>query len=285
MALRKKRSTVSRAWCVIALSLYLVAPTMLHADRNSPPKLDVLMRSWADDTYIRKPDAAGIPAIENYVFMKGQYYPGFHDSPQNEIRFEKVAEILRNQLVEQNYQMTPAKEAELLLVINWGMTEEPEEEDFEFETDEDGNQTFTYNGTDVSGLTRSLNSILIGAGGKDHLSRISLKKQLMEEAIDQERYFINVVAFSMNELSARKKDAPTPKPKWFMILSVPLRNTTTEYAFGTMIETASDHFGKHLEHANFVRQDAKQATVTIGPIEFIGFEENDSEDKSTEQNN
>jgi hypothetical protein len=246
-------------------------------------KLNVLMRAWADDSYIRETDAEGNPAEETCAFMKGQYHAGFYDDPASEIQFEKVAEILRDQLKARNYVMAAdAAAADLLLVINWGMTEEPEEDDFEDEYDEDGNQTFGFDPNPLAESSRRLNSQLIGASNIGSLSPIHLKRQMMNEAINQERYFVNVLAFSMNELRLRQKDEPMPKPEWITVLSVPLQGTEPDLAFATMADTASVYFGRDLKNPDFIRQGAKRGTVSLGELEFIDYVEGDESTESSQ---
>ncbi|MGJ8639728.1 MAG: hypothetical protein ACSHYA_10070 [Opitutaceae bacterium] len=262
----------------LRFALFFVFTSLALQAVEGPRKLNVLMRAWADDSYIRKTDSEGIPAIETCTYMKGQYYPGFHDEPENAIQFENVAEILRDQLVTQNYVMaTDSRAADLLLVINWGMTEEPDVDETVLFEDDEGNEILDFDLSGVGESTRRLNSLLIGAGGMEDLSRIHIKRRMLEEAIKQERYFINVIAYDMSELRDREKGTPIPKPQWMMLLSVPLQGVDADYAFGTMAETASVYFGKDLKNADFIRQDAKRAVVTIGEIEFLDDDEDGDE--------
>ena len=91
----------------------------------------------------------------------------------------------------------------------------------------------------------------------------------MEEASRYDRYFVNVVAISINEIRKRQEGAKMPIPLWTLQLSHPTGRAEPEEAFGTLAKTAGPYAGENLENADFIREKEKKGIVRIGKLEFI----------------
>jgi hypothetical protein len=232
---------------------------------------DVLVRAWADDDYIRPRFPDGQLISESCAFVKGKYHPGeFESTEEPAIPFEEVAIALRDQLAKRSYLMAENPvDAEFLLVVHWGQTtvETEEVDDFSFD-DED---SFESNFDSVPESVKQRNAEIIGATKMNDMHIYSMQRQRLEEAANQERYFINVIALSMADLKQRIKGEPVPKPKWITQLSLPLGRSEYADAIASMSETASAYFGENVKNLEFIREGTKRGTVSIGELEFLEY--------------
>jgi hypothetical protein len=254
------------------LSLALLSiPLCLSAEEQ---ELEVLIRAWADPSYIRQVDATGQTQVESCTFYPGNYHPGAYETTPTP--FEEVATILRKHLESQNYTMAPEPAAaDLLLVVNWGQTG-AEEDEAAIEIDGD-------DGTLSSGLghlddhSERAKARLIGANKLFDMHPGLLKRRMLEEAVRQERYFINIIAYSLDEIRLRPDKDRLPEAKWITVMSVPSKHIDPERGFTALSETASNYFGRNLADLTFFREGDKQGIVTIGEIRFLDFKEPEPE--------
>lgn len=257
------------------VTLVAVALLALPAGLSAQEKeLEVLIRAWADPGYIREVDATGQAKVESCTFYPGSYHPGAYE--ESAIPFEEVATILRDHLESQNYTMAedPAA-ADLLLVVNWGQTA-PDEDDEDFTVDsEDG--TFDGGMGHMDPNSEREKAKLIGANKLFDMHPGLLKRRMLEEAVHQERYFINIIAYSLNDIRLRPQKDKRPEAKWITVMSVPSKHVEPERGFTVMSETASTYFGRNLADLTFFREGEKQGIVTIGEIRFLDDEEDGNE--------
>ena len=237
-------------------------------------ELEVLIRAWADPGYIREVDATGTASAESCTFYRGTYYA----SPYEEIAipFEQVATILREHLEGQNYTMAaePAT-ADLLLVVNWGQTapEDPEVDSGFGSDDETTGGGLSHMETN----SEREKAELIGANQLFKMHPGLLKRRMLEEAVRQERYFINVVAYSLSEIRSRPEKERLPDAKWITVMSVPSKRVDPEHGFAVMSKTAAAYFGRNLADLTFFREGEKQGIVTIGETRFLEFIDDEGE--------
>lgn len=242
---------------------------------------DVLMRFWAQDGYVRPVGIDGKPLLETYGFYIGEYYPGAFESEEKAIPFDTVARILVKELESQNYLISadPA-EADYILVVTWGQTNpesETEELDFSFGDDENDLTLDT-----VPENVRRQNAQLLGATKEyNRWGPISLKQQLLEEALIQDRYFINLFAVSMDHLRSRKDSGEKIRTTWECQLSVPVGDREGTAAMRTMAVAGRSYFGKNVPNLTFVDEDLQEGVVTIGEVRFLDFEWETDEAKET----
>ncbi|CAI8323942.1 MAG: Uncharacterised protein [Opitutia bacterium UBA7350] len=237
---------------------------------------EILVRSWAQDNYERSKSEDGTPLKESYIFFKGQHHPGSHlNDPEEGISFKEVTTILNQHLATRNYSLTSSPAvADLILVVHWGELT-PEGDDFEdgIEASMDDGMSDDPNAFNMSGVSEAKqrsNAQIIGTTRMYEMHKYSLTRQLLEQAVKEDRYFINVIAFDRLELTQRKKNAPLPEPKWTTQLSVPSsRKLMDRDAFGILAKAGSSYFGENVKDLNFMRQDEKRGVVKVGELEFI----------------
>lgn len=268
----------------LKLKLFLTALILIAVSSTSAK--DVLMRFWAQDDYVRPIGADGKPSLETYTYFIGDYYPGAFEEEEDAIKFDTVARILAKELAPQNYLMvTNPKEADYILMVNWGQTTpESETEEVTYQAFDEEGEDYDIVLDEVSEANKRKNAHLLGAKKMYDMSRISLKKRLLEEAIVQDRYFINIFAVSINDIRNRDKKKPKVKATWECQLSVPVNNDrSTEDAFRAMAKSGSSYFGKNVRDLTFMKEGIKQGVVTIGEIRFLGDEETQSKSSEADQ--
>ena len=237
---------------------------------------EILVRSWAQDSYERRKNEDGTPSQQSYVFFKGQYHPGSYlDDPEAGTSFQEVTTVLEAQLAKRNYKLTSSPAvADLILVVHWGeLTPQGEsyEDGIDASMDEEmGDDPNAFNMSGVSEAKQRSNAQIIGTTRMYEMHKYSLTRQLLEQAVKEDRYFINVIAFDRVEVTQRLEDTPLPEPKWTTQLSVPSsRKLFDTAAFGILAKTGGSYFGENIEDLNFMRQGEKRGVVKVGELEFI----------------
>ena len=235
--------------------------------------VDILVKATARDNYIRSITSDGEFAEESYTFCKGKYYPYEYEKPEDIIRFEEVAFALKEELTKKNYvNADDPMEADCILVVHWGQTNSGPGDDYFTEFSDDSDDPFdalsVLDEYEAENKAKE-NAKIIGATGLYGMHVYSLKRQQLEEASRYDRYFVNVVAISINEIRKRPKGAKMPIPLWTLQLSLPTGRAEPEEAFGTLAKTAGRYSGEHIANADFIREKEKRGIVRIGKLEFI----------------
>jgi hypothetical protein len=234
------------------------------------------MRFWANDSYVRPLGLDGRPSTETYIFYMGKYHPGAFETEGQAIDFDTVARILVEQLATQNYIMSADPlTADYILMINWGQTT-PETDTEEVSYDGFGDDMDSVTFDEVPEHKKRENAKLIGASKLYDMSSYSLKKRLLEEAVVQDRYFINIFAVAIEDIRLRTKEKPQVKATWECQLSVPNAGMSEVEAFKAMAETGSSYFGKNVKDITFMKEGLKQGVVTIGEIRFLDYGDDDA---------
>ena len=235
--------------------------------------VDILVKATTRDNYIRPIKSDGEFAEESYTFCKGKYYPYEYEKPEDIIRFEEVAFALKEELTKKNYvNADDPMEADCILVVHWGQTNSGPEDDYFAEFSDDSDDPFdalsVLDEYEAENKAKE-NAKIIGATGLYGMHVYSLKRQQLEEASRYDRYFVNVVAISINEIRKRPKGAKMPIPLWTLQLSLPTGRAEPEEAFGTLAKTAGLYSGENLANADFIREKEKRGIVRIGKLEII----------------
>lgn len=251
---------------------------------------EILMRFWAQDEYARPIGLDGRPTAETYTFYIGEYYPGANETEEEVIPFDTVARILVEELKKQNYLMSDDPQAaDYILMINWGQTnpESEVEEVTSYIFDEEDVDEFTIE--QVPEHVKRKNAALLGASNLyNSMSRISLKKELVEEAVVQDRYFINIFAVSIQNLMKRQSSDEKIQATWESQLSVPANKRDGIDAMKSMASTGSGYFGQNIDDLAVIKEGLKLGVVKIGEINFLEETEGpetetpDSEDSEIE---
>ena len=235
--------------------------------------VDILVKATTRDNYIRPIKSDGEFAEESYTFCKGKYYPYEYEKPEDIIRFEEVAFALKEELTKKNYvNADDPMEADCILVVHWGQTNSGPEDDYFAEFSDDSDDPFDslsiLDEYEAANKAKE-NAKIIGATGLYGMHVYSLKRQQLEEASRYDRYFVNVVAISINEIRKRPEGAKMPIPLWTLQLSLPTGRAEPEEAFGTLAKTAGLYSGENLANADFIREKEKRGIVRIGKLEII----------------
>ena len=235
--------------------------------------VDILVKATTRDNYIRPIKSDGEFAEESYTFCKGKYYPYEYEKPEDIIRFEEVAFALKEELTKKNYvNADDPMEADCILVVHWGQTNSGPEDDYFAEFSDDSDDPFdalsVLDEYEAENKAKE-NAKIIGATGLYGMHVYSLKRQQLEEASRYDRYFVNVVAISINEIRKRPEGAKMPIPLWTLQLSLPTGRAEPEEAFGTLAKTAGLYSGEYLANADFIRENEKRGIVRIGKLEII----------------
>ena len=161
-------------------------------------------------------------------------------------------------------------DAQFILITHWGQTNSaPDEQTFDFIDDSDPDSPFEYSSSMESEIRKRENAKIIGATSLYDMHVYSLKRQQLEEAAIDDRYFVNVVALSVDELRERPEQEVMPKPIWTLQLSLPAGRFGPEEAFATLAQTAGRFSGENIGHIDFIREKEKTGMVRIGELEFI----------------
>ena len=240
--------------------------------------VEILVKATTRDNYIRPIKSDGEFAEESYTFCKGKYYPYEYEKPEDIILFEEVAFALKEELTKKNYvNADDPMEADYILVVHWGQTNSGPEDDYFTEFSDDFDDTFdalsVLDEYEAENKAKE-NAKIIGATGLYGMHLYSLKRQQLEEASRYDRYFVNVVAISIDEIRKRPERGKMPIPLWTLQLSLPTGRAEPEEAFGTLAKTAGLYSGENLVNANFIQEKEKRGIVRIGKIEFIETIEN-----------
>lgn len=243
--------------------------------------VDVLVRAKARADYVRPTDAEGRPIAEQYIFHEGKYYAAEYEADEEAIRFKEVAFALKKELRKRRYIMAEENsQAEIILIVHWGQTNPASDEDdpslsieyssFDSETGEvDSDMLMDFGSSLETDRLLRTNAEIIGAMDLYDMHVYSMRRRQLEEASLLDRYFVNLVALSIEEIRNRPESKVMPEPIWTMQLSLPAGRTRPELAFASLAETAGRFSGEELRNAFFIRDDEQKAIVRIGELEFI----------------
>lgn len=252
--------------------LFLFNLILLFANFQSSA-VDILVNANARDNYFRPINSDGELVEESYTFYKGKYYPYEYEKPEDAIRFEEVAFALKKELTKKNYvNAEDPMSADCIFVVNWGQTNSRTEDDSYIEFSDDSDDSFDVLSVldEYEGKNKAKeNAKIIGANGLYEMHVYSLKRQQLEEASRHDRYFVHVVALSIDEIRKRPEGAKMPIPLWTLQLSLPAGRAKPEEAFGTLAKTAGLYSGENLANASFIREKEKRGIVRIGKLELI----------------
>ncbi len=194
----------------------------------------VTVNATAAPSYVRPKLASGAPKPETYVFYEGKFFSGAtRDPSMAHATFEEIIKNLAPGLAHQNYLPTKdVKNANLLIVVNWGMTTtEPgagksdTEKQFELQDLYDSVNNFNAGAGDVSDITANMmvartnqlssqaytgiNARLLGYEAtlkkEDKMSWVSLSGAGAEQEAHladllEERYFVILLAYDYQKL-------------------------------------------------------------------------------------
>jgi hypothetical protein len=274
------------------LSLGLWVPSLLTARTDR-----VVVSAAAADSYTREsPDGAG-PRPESYTFMEGRFFPGNTLSMSlTQTTFHTIARTLAEGLAKQRYLPAPDPlEADLLLMVHWGMTQVYEDPIDPIQATERLNAAFAdvraageANELPYLGeLNERLNEQALSEGQQLYSVRqnarllgynVDLDKEgrhpfgstselTMRSELSEERYFIIVMAYDYRAI--REK---TPKEVlWIARLSLPARGNNFAEALPALSRVGADYFGQRKTSLHRVRTEvgSGRAETVIGELQVV----------------
>ena len=261
------------------LSTLLLLLNPLIADSKSR----ILVRSWAADDFVREVDIKGKPLPQICAFLEGQYYPDILAPDEEALPFEKVIEILAKEMMRENFILNkPPEDAEFILLLNWGFTEElmPEDEfDIEYE------EVMVDGGSDGFGASEIVSSLsmnafsnvgvenaqLIGTTSLLEMYPYSLRRKKLLEASEEKRLFVNLTAFATKDLKGFKEHGEL-SPRWITFFSIPFYNIDTDAAIEAISQAASGLMGMDGDNPRFIDLNDTRYIVRPDALEFLGVE-------------
>ncbi|MDQ8197866.1 hypothetical protein QEH56_06895 [Pelagicoccus enzymogenes] len=220
---------------------------------------------------------------ESYHIMKGRFYGGIQkDGSLDETSFETLAEALKMELVKrQYYPAREFKQGDLLLVVHWGATEPPsdDEEDFGADDPEDtelaADDTFASeapletieNWNESTSLTqRPIDERILGFDKAADDNSLSLvEREMLLSQYYTERYFFIIMAY---DWQLKMKTGET-KLLWTTRFSLESTGTNFVDSFPALFRGASDYFGTDLEGMARSVTNFGEGEVSMGELEVL----------------
>jgi hypothetical protein len=266
----------------------------------------VTVNATAVSEYVRPVDARGKPRAESYVFTEGKFFSSpTVDTSVARIGFNDIIQVLAPALAKQNY--FPTKEvpaANLILMVHWGTTQVFEDPQKEFATDNMNAALNDYRtaaaansgDADPGALNAALaenrntrasaqgaiarNAALLGY--KATLQReqqkifVSPEEQTINEELNEERYFIIVMAYDYQLLLKERKS----KLLWITRLSIRSPGTNFEKAIPAIALAGAGVYGQHVDGLVRVKANGRIGRVDLGELKTVGPEAVSSDEKA-----
>ena len=276
MNLKKESFLIIAFYFLFCTTNFVIA----DSNENTRAKSRIIVKALAADDYVRKYDINGNPLPEICSFYEGTYYPEEFSLEEDSIQFETVLKFLASELMNKNYIVnSDPKECEYVILVNWGFTKEKTLEDVLREeivmgtyTDGDGEviEEIAIFESDIGANKSKENAKLIGAESLKSMYAYSLRKKLLEEASDEKRLFIQLLAFSREVLS---DDTKKPTPSWITILSIPYYDIKTEVALKSLSEVGGAYFGTDFDKPRFEDANKSEYIDTPDDIRYLGIDD------------
>lgn len=261
----------------------------------------VAINATAISDYVRPLDAQGKPRPESYVFTAGKFFGGrTADTSIGQLKFEEISKSLALPLAKQNY--FPTKEvrtANLLLMVHWGTTQIFEDPHRERSLERMNEALSEYrdvaaagdgNNADSGALNAAIgeqNNAAASAAGmiarnakllgyKATLEReqrklfASTEEQTMNAELNEERYFIIVMAYDYQLLLKEKKS----RLLWITRISVRSPGNNFAEAIPVLARAGSEVYGRHVDGLVRIQAGKGDGRVDLGELKTLGAVEN-----------
>ena len=262
---------------IVLLMLFFI---LFNYNSLADSKSRILVYSWASEDYERPFSKNGRPIPEICAFLEGSYYPDESEDQNNSISFQDLIEILAREMNKENFVLNqPPEIVDYILLVNWGFTEEVNEETIDyfdeeimfFESEDGSTEEITMYSTNQFTSIGKDNAKLIGAMKMSQLYPYSLKRKLLLEASEEKRLFVNISAFNKNYL-INKSESEALKADWITFLSIPFYNISSTEALESLAEIGSRHMGYDSDSPSFMDYNKNFSTDPL-ELEYIGVEE------------
>ena len=289
-----------------ALRLVLVLVTLLTASLLQAVQTEnIAVSSTAAPDYIRKKNAAGGMEPETYIFTQGHFLGGDTvDKGLSKTTFSDILKILVPNLAKQNYLPTAdVTGADLVIFVHWGLTQVYQDPEKAFANDELNNAVSEYNASigatgkaDSNNLNMALdrretteastmgaiarNAALLGyarsLGKERHNLMPTAAEQTMNEELNEERYFIILMAYD----NLFRKGLHKQRLLWVTRLSVRSPGNNFADSLPAMSKVGADLFGHQLDELVRVKTPIQRGSVKLGEMEILGTVQNPNPDKT-----
>jgi len=256
----------------------------------------VAINATAIPDYVRPVDAQGTPRGESYVFTEGRFFGGrTADSSLTWMKFDEVVKILAPTLARQNYFPTrEASSADLLLMVHWGTTD-IHEDPLEVRNAENLNAALNAyqsaaaedsGNADPGALNAAIgerkhastsaqgaiarNAALLGY--KPSLEREqrrlfpSAEEHTMNEELNEERYFVVVIAYDYQFLRNEKKS----RRLWATRISIRSLGNNFVESLPAIAEAGAAVYGRNVDHLVRVKARSRDGRVDLGDLKILG---------------
>lgn len=220
----------------------------------------VLVDSFAEENYLKSKETGEGLVPETYHLVRGKKIGGYiKDKSLNEVPFIEVAENLAEQLRSRDYYPAEAKEdGDLLIIVNWGVTQIQADFDELFPTDgeeevgEEGEESDSFldgapgSVLEEGGYTYSeqSNASLIGFDRALRRKDLGTQDQFeLQEMLQNERYFMILSAFDWQLL----RKTGEKKLLWTTRFSLDAVKQGFDEAHFALSRGAANYFGTNLD--------------------------------------
>jgi hypothetical protein len=312
---------------IVLLAAAALLPALLRADHEG----FVTVSASATKGYAQRKFVDGIPQRQSYVFYEGKFFGQTNDPSLQRVSFIDVARMLAPDLAKQSYFPTrDAKAADLLIVVNWGSTltdpsQDGADPERQFEFQEKMQSIRDYNTVFSSGsgnadpapitfqmmigrtdqfsaqVAASYNARLLGytttlnkeiARSWAYPDGLSAKAESYLADLNQERYFVVIVAYDYQELqrhhrgddmraamgtpqfavtsASRRDPGAPPTPLWTVRMNIRASGNNFTQALPAMSAVAAEYFGKQMDGLATSRASVgSTGHVEVGPTKVM----------------
>jgi hypothetical protein len=291
------KNAMSRSSATFAALLLCLAGLIASARAGSADPVAVSSTSTED--YARQKFGKGEPRPESYLFFQGKFFGGtVRDANLEHAQFLDIAKILAENLVRQKYYPTKdQKNADLLIVVHWGVTSIYENPNKQLDTERlynaqtaDAAAQEASPSLDHSALNLELaigdlergteeNSVAYNARLLGYRQQLANQTQVIDmnsgmtaeelslrEQLSEERYFVILMAYDYRTM---KKDQK-PKLLWSTRFSIRSPGRTFTKALPEMSKVASSYFGQALDGLKQEAPGAPTGKVELGIPRVVG---------------
>lgn len=272
--------------------LLLLCATFLHVSELSARKnARVITDAWASPEFVEKRMTENGPLPMTYHFIQGQFHSGnIKDKSLKNLSLQDIGETLAEEMEKQNF--FPASDlnsGDLMIAIHWGVTEVELDYDEMFPTSESDlpegengedtdsellDENAAFSTTVGRKSNKAKNATITGIRkGFNNLGNLPSDRLELEELLDEERYFIVLMAFDWHLLRTQKER----KLLWTTRFSLPSPGTNFMEAVPTLTRAAVPHIGTNLDELITTKTHLGSGTVEIGDLKVI--EVSESEEK------
>lgn len=264
------------------LLLAVAFTSLAHSQLFSRKNARVLTNAWASPEFEEKRMGDDGPIPMTYHFFEGKYHGGnIRDKSLETFPLQQIVETLAADMKAQNFFPAPStEEGDLLILVQWGVTEIeddwsemfPEDSsDVDAEIGDDGveiessSDGYEFYGNNMSQTRR--NAVLTGIDKALYKKGLTPSEEYdLRALLDEERYFIVLVAFDWQLLLKEKKK----EVQFITRFSLPSIGTNFTNAVPSLSRAAIPHIGTNLDDLNKTKTQLGWGKGTVGELEVIG---------------